>query len=41
MDLATFLAIAVAVLVVLSAYFLFNDVPTFGASSGSRRPRPH
>ena len=32
---------AVAVLVVLSAYFLFNDVPTFGTSSGSQRPRHH
>jgi len=41
MDLATFLAIAVAVLVALSAYFLFNDVPTFGANSGSQRPRHH
>ena len=39
MDLATFLAIAVAVIVALSGYFLFNEVPTFGTSSGSRRPR--
>lgn len=37
MDLASFLAAAVAVLVVLSAYFLFNDAPTLGKGAGSRR----
>ena len=38
MDLAMFLAAAVAVLIMLSGYFLFNDVPTFGKGSGTRRP---
>ena len=38
MDLASFLAVAVLLLIVLSGYFLFNDVPTFGGS-GSRRRR--
>jgi hypothetical protein len=37
MDLATFLAIAVAVVVALSGYFLFNDAPSIGFSSSSRR----
>lgn len=37
MDLATFLAIAVAVIVALSGYLLFNEVPTFGMGSRSRR----
>jgi hypothetical protein len=37
-DLATLMAIVVAVLILLSGYFLFNDVPTFGRSPGKRRP---
>lgn len=37
MDLPTFLAIAVALLVALSGYFLFNDAPVFGKRAGSRR----
>ncbi len=38
MDLTTFLILAVAVLIVLSGYFLFNDVPTM-RDSGTRRRR--
>ena len=38
MDLASFLAVAVAVLIALSAYFLFNDSPNLGGL-GSRRRR--
>ena len=37
MDLATFLAIGVAVIVALSGYLLFNEVPSVGIGSGSRR----
>lgn len=37
MDLATFLAVAVALLVVLSGYYLFNDAPILGKGVGSRR----
>jgi len=37
-DLTTFLILAVAVLIVLSGYFLFNDVPTM-RDSGTRRRR--
>ena len=37
MDLTTFLILAVAALIVVSGYFLFNDVPTLG--TGSRRRR--
>jgi hypothetical protein len=36
MDLATILAIAVAVLIVFSGYFLFNGVPT---PKGGAQPR--
>jgi len=38
MDLTAFLTLAVALLIVLSGYFLFNDVPRLG-DSGSRRRR--
>lgn len=37
MDLLTFLTLAVAALIVISGYFLFNDVPTLGAGSRRRR----
>ena len=37
MDFASFLALAVALLIVVSGYFLFNDVPTLGNSGGRRR----
>jgi membrane-associated protease RseP (regulator of RpoE activity) len=38
MDFTTFLTVAVALLIVLSGYLLFNDVPRFGRPS-PRRPR--
>lgn len=38
MDLPSFLAVIVAVLIVLSGYFLFNDAPRLGRT-GSRRRR--
>lgn len=38
MDLTTFLTFAVAMLIVLSGYFLFNDVPRLGGT-GTRRRR--
>jgi hypothetical protein len=38
MDFATLLAVAVALLIVFSGYFLFNDVPRLGGS-GTRRRR--
>ncbi len=38
MDLMSFLILAVAALIVVSGYFLFNDVPLLG-SLGSRRRR--
>jgi hypothetical protein len=37
-DLTTFLIIGVALLIVISGYFLFNDVPRLGGS-GTRRRR--
>jgi hypothetical protein len=37
MDVTAFLSLAVATLIVLSGYLLFNDVPRFGSSSGRRR----
>lgn len=37
MDLTSVLAVAVAVVVALSGYFLFNDIPTLGRGSGARR----
>jgi hypothetical protein len=37
-DLTTFLTLAVATLIVLSGYFLFNDVPSL-SRSGTRRRR--
>lgn len=37
MDLTSFLVIAVALLIVFSGYFLFNDVPRFGRSGRRRR----
>ena len=37
MDLASVLAAAVAVVVALSGYFLFNDLPAFGRGSSARR----
>ena len=36
-DLTMILALGVALLIVLSGYFLFNDVPTLGNSSTRRR----
>jgi hypothetical protein len=38
MDLSTLAAVAVAVLIAVSGYFLFHDVPTLGGS-GTRRRR--
>ena len=37
MDLTTFLVIGVALVIALSGYLLFNDVPRMGGSAGSRR----
>ena len=37
MDLAMFLALIVAVLILLSGYFLFNDAPSVGRSGNRRR----
>ena len=37
MDLTSFLILAVAALIVLSGYFLFNDVPTPGMGGRRRR----
>jgi hypothetical protein len=37
MDFATLLAVAVALLIVFSGYFLFNDVPRLGRSDTRRR----
>jgi hypothetical protein len=37
MDLSSFLALIVAALIVLSGYFLFNDVPRLGRAGGRRR----
>ena len=40
MDLATFLALAIALVVALSCYFLFNDLPRLrGTDSRARRRR--
>jgi hypothetical protein len=36
-DLTTFLILAVAALIVLSGYFLFNDAPKLGGSENRRR----
>lgn len=38
MDLTSILILAVAALIVVSGYFLFNDMPRLG-SSGNRRRR--
>ena len=38
MDLLSFLILGVAALIVLSGYFLFNDMPTLGGL-GTRRRR--
>lgn len=38
MDLTTFLILGVAALIVISSYFLFNDMPSLGRT-GSRRRR--
>jgi hypothetical protein len=37
MDLTIFLILGVALLIVFSGYFLFNDTPTFGGSKPRRR----
>jgi hypothetical protein len=37
-DLATILAAIVAVLILLSGYLLFNEMPSFGKGSSERRP---
>jgi hypothetical protein len=37
MDLPSFLAVIVAALIVLSGYFLFNDLPTLSRSGHRRR----
>ena len=38
MDLTPFLTLAVALLIIVSGYLLFNDVPTLG-KNGTRRRR--
>jgi hypothetical protein len=37
MDFVTFLVVAILMLVVFSAYYLFNDVPRFGGNGRRRR----
>jgi hypothetical protein len=37
MDLTSVLAVVVAVVVALSGYFLFNDMPALGRGAGARR----
>ena len=37
MDLTTFLALGVALLIVFSGYFLFNEGPRFGGNGRKRR----
>ena len=37
MDLASILSVAVAVLILVSGFFLFNDVPRLGGSGPRRR----
>lgn len=37
MDLTSILTVVVAVLIVLSGYLLFNDVPKLGGSGNRRR----
>ena len=37
MDLTVFLSVAVAGLIIVSGYFLFNDAPSLGGSSTRRR----
>lgn len=37
-DLTTLMAIVVAVLILLSGYFLFNDLPSFGRNERDRKP---
>lgn len=37
MDVTSFLILGVAALIVISGYFLFNDMPTLGKSGGRRR----
>jgi hypothetical protein len=37
MDLTAFLILGVALLIVFSGYFLFNDTPTFGGNKSRRR----
>ena len=37
MDLTLFLALGVALLIVFSGYFLFNDAPRTGGSRSRRR----
>ena len=37
MDLASFLAVIVALLIMVSGYFLFNDAPRLRGSSNRRR----
>jgi hypothetical protein len=37
MDFVTFLVLAILMLVVFSAYYLFNDVPHFGGNGRRRR----
>jgi len=37
MDLTAFLTIGVAVVIALSGYLLFNDMPRPGGSAGPRR----
>jgi len=36
-DVTSFLILGVAALIVISGYFLFNDMPTLGKSGGRRR----
>ena len=38
MDLTVLLSAVVAVLILAAGYLLFNDIPTFGKSSGARKP---
>jgi hypothetical protein len=37
MDLTSFLILGVAAIIVISGFFLFNDMPTLGRSGGRRR----
>ena len=40
MDLATIMALVVALLILISGWFLFNDLPAFGRRKRDARPAP-